>query len=90
MACGYHDPAVKPFRAYHVGYAGGGGYMEQIHIRAGSSKARHQGILEHVAAAPGILSDYNAAPFIRGLLPIVPSKETPHFVGVLHLSLIHI
>ena len=89
MACGYHDPAVKPFRAYHIGYAGGGGHMEQVHIGAGSSKACNQGILEHVAAAPGILPNHHTAPLVRRLLPIVPSKETPHFIGVFH-SQIHI
>ena len=66
--------------------------MEHIGVRAGGHQARHQRILEHIGAAPGVLADddaggalFHGPALLGGVGPffiVIPSQETAHLVGV--------
>ena len=78
---GDHHAAVKVIRPGDVGHAGGAGHMEQIGICPGGRQARTQRRLEHIAGAPGVLTDDHLGLMI---LAIVPAQIAADFEGMIH------
>ena len=81
VAGGNHDAAVKALRAGHVGHGGGGGHVQQVHVRAAGRQSRRQGVFKHIAGKTGVLSNHDS-----GLVApaIIISDVTAHLEGVLH------
>src|SRR5699024_2632887 len=66
---------------HHIGNAGRSGYMQQICVRSGSRKSGSQGILKHITASPGILSDHNLCLMLSS---VIPAQKTSYLVRMLH------
>jgi len=64
--------------------------MKQINVCAGGGETCYQGVLKHVAASSGILSDGYAAAALRIVcslfraLSVIPAQETAYLVGMLY------
>ena len=61
--------------------------MEQVGVRTGGHKAGGQRVLEHVAAAAGVLADDHAGGVaVAGAaltFAAVPAQKTAHLIGVI-------
>ena len=55
--------------------------MQKISICSGSGKSCNKGILKHIAASSGILTDHDSCAVF---LAVIPSDITSHFEGMLH------
>ena len=86
VAGGDHNAAVEALSADDEGHAGGGGYVQQVGIRAGGHQTAHQAVLKHIAGTAGILADDDSRRIVGTgpalQLAIVPAQETPHLEGV--------
>ena len=83
---GDHDAAVEILGPGHIGHGGGGGDVEQVGVRAGGHQTAHQGVLEHVAGAAGVLADDDPGGTLLALpaaeLGEVPAQEAAHLKSV--------
>ena len=83
---GDHDAAVEILGPGHISHGGGGGHVEQVGIRAGGHQTAHQGVLEHVAGAAGVLADDDPGRTVGTAaalqLGVVPAQEAPHLPGM--------
>ena len=76
---GDHHAAVKAVRPGDVGHGGGGGDVEQVHVRPGGRHARADGVLQHIAGAAGVLAYHDPGPACPA---VVPAQEAAHLIGV--------
>ncbi len=76
---GDHHAAVEAVHPRHIGHGGGGGHVEQIHIRPGGGHARADGVLQHIAGAAGVLAHHDGGLFTP---TVVPAQKPPDAVGV--------
>ena len=81
VAGGNHDAAVKILGPYHIRYAGRRRHVQQVCVRARRGQSCRQGILEHIAAPPRILS-YHDAGFV--LLTEIPAEIPSDLKCVFH------
>ena len=79
-------PQSKVVHTGNIGYAGGGGDVQQVGVRAAGGQARDEAVLKHIGAAAGILADDDAR---GGRLAValaqhtvIPAKEAAYLVGV--------
>ena len=88
MGGGDHHTAVKAIGPGHIGNGGRGGDMEQAGFRAGGGDAAGEGILKHIAGAPGVLADDDPGRTLQSLLPseisIIPAQKAAHLKGMIH------
>ena len=87
MAGGDHDAAVKFIHAGNIGHRGRRGDVEHIGVRAGGDQTCHQGILEHIGGAAGVLADDDTSFFIAALaallFPEIPAQETADLISMI-------
>ena len=87
MAGGDHDTAVKLVHTGHVGHTGGGGDVQHVGVGTAGGDTSHDGVLQHIAAAAGVLTDDDAGTVVlvgatgEGRAEI-PAQETAHLVGL--------
>ena len=86
MACGNHDAAVEVVHAGNISYRRRSSDVQQVGVRAGSSQACDQTVLEHIGAAAGVFADYNACRLVVAIALaehiVIPAQKAANLVGM--------
>ena len=81
-----HDAAIKVIHASDVSHTGRSSDVQQVGVRAGSSQACDQTVLEHIGAAAGVLADYNACRLVVAIALaehiVIPAQKATNLVGM--------
>ena len=57
--------------------------MQKIDVRAGSGEACGQRVLQHIAAAAGVLADSDLCSSVFAAGPVIPAEIAAHLEGLL-------
>ena len=86
MASRNHDAAIKVVHAGNISYRRRGSDVQQVGVRAGSSQACDQTVLEHIRAAAGVLADDDTGGFVVAIALaehiVIPAQKATNLVGM--------
>ena len=81
-----HDAAIKVVHAGNISYRRRSSDVQQVGVRAGSSQACDQTVLEHIGAAAGVLADDDTGGFVVAIALaehiVIPAQKATNLVGM--------